>query len=168
MRWSRGKVGKCGTHSSWARADRRSWQIRLHCLVFSLAWHILCAAEEEEPQGLAALLPGRQQEKRVNIKERMASILMQVRTMHLISPAFFVSDWKVPALSKQKTVGITSAEPGPGQGSKKTTLVSFRLWFAGPRGRLGGSAVGFGLVLTWDLHHRQRQPRKTGSHLSSL
>lgn len=35
--------------------------------------------EEEEPQGLAALLPGRQREKRVNIKQRMASILMQDR-----------------------------------------------------------------------------------------
>lgn len=34
-------------------------------------------ADEEEPQGLAALLPGRRREKRVNIKERMASILMQ-------------------------------------------------------------------------------------------
>ena len=39
---------------------------------------MLLFAEEEEPQGLAALLPGRQREKRVNIKQRMASILMQV------------------------------------------------------------------------------------------
>ena len=38
----------------------------------------LRAAEEQEPQGLAALLPGRQREKRVNIRERMASILSQV------------------------------------------------------------------------------------------
>jgi hypothetical protein len=38
---------------------------------------------EEEPQGLAALLPGRQREKRVNIKDRMASILMQARAQGL-------------------------------------------------------------------------------------
>lgn len=36
------------------------------------------STEEDQPQGLAALLPGRQREKRVNIKQRMASILMQV------------------------------------------------------------------------------------------
>ncbi|PSC70531.1 nudC domain-containing 2 [Micractinium conductrix] len=35
--------------------------------------------EEEEPQGLAALLPGLRREKRVNVRERMASILMQDR-----------------------------------------------------------------------------------------
>ncbi len=42
-----------------------------------MALHL--SEEEEEPQGLAALLPGRKREKRVNIRERMASILMQAR-----------------------------------------------------------------------------------------
>lgn len=48
-------------------------------IVLSVAVHL--AEEEKELQGLAALLPGRKREKRVNIRERMASILMQARVI---------------------------------------------------------------------------------------
>lgn len=66
-----------------------------NCRPWLLEMGVFCgeahAEEDEEPQGLAALLPGRKREKRVNIRERMASILMQARNrlIHLFVVQLF-------------------------------------------------------------------------------